>query len=121
NVGDPNLTVTASVDNSGSTYSAAVWQVNFSNPVILVASSNPNCSQLLPTAISCNLGDILVSTGNHYSFKVLPLFARSVVITSVVTSPTVGSINLTGNSATAPTVQLRPRPLTRKGLVPKMP
>jgi len=119
NVGDPNLTITASVDNSGSTYSAAVWQVNFSNPVILVASSNPNCSQLLPTAISCNLGDILVSTGNHYSFKVLPLFERSVEAKSVVTSPTVGSVNLTGNSANAPAVQIRPRPLARKGLVAK--
>jgi plastocyanin len=121
NVGDPNLTVTASVDNSGSTYSAAVWQVNFTNPVILVASSNPNCSQLLPTAISCNLGDILVSTGNHYSFKVLPLFERSVEAKSVVTSPTVGSVNLTGNSANAPAVQIRPRPLARKGLVPRTP
>lgn len=121
NVGDPNLTITASVDNSGSTYSAAVWQVNFSNPVLLVASSNPNCSQLLPTAISCNVGDIAVSTGNHYSFKVLPLFARSVVTTSVVTSPTVGSINLTGNSAAAPAVQIRLRPLARKGLVPRIP
>jgi len=119
-VGDPNLTITATVNNSGSTYSAAVWQVSFSNLVIVVASSNPNCSQLLPAAISCNLGDILVGT-NHYSFKVIPLLGRSVAITSVVTSPSVGSINLTGNSATAPAVQLRPRPLTRKGLVPRTP
>jgi plastocyanin len=121
NVGDPNLTITATVDNSGNTYSAAVWQVNFSNPVILVVSSNPNCSQVLPTAISCNIGDIPAVNGNHYSFKVIPLFERSVVATSVVTSPTVGSINLTGNSAAAPAVQIRLRPLARKGLIPKAP
>lgn len=121
NVGDPNLTITATVDNSGNTYSGAVWQVNFSNPVVLVASSNPNCGQLLPTAISCNLGDIAVSTGNHYSFRVSPLFARSVVTSSMLTSATVGSSNLTGNSATAPAVQVRVRPLARKGLVPKTP
>jgi len=121
NVGDPNLTITTSVDNSGSTYTAAVWQINFSNPVILVTSSNLSCSQVLPTAISCNIGDVPVINGNHYSFNVIPLFERSVGITSVVTSPTVGSINLTGNSATAPTVQIRLRPLVRKGLVPKAP
>jgi len=121
NVGEPNLTITATVDNTGNTYSAAVWEINFSKPVVLVASSNPNCSQLLPTAVSCNIGDVAVSNGNQYSFKVAPLFERSVEAHSLLASPSVGSNNLAGNQASAPAVQIRLRPLARKGLMPKKP
>jgi len=120
NVGDPNLRITASVSNSGSTYTAAVWEVTFSSPVNLVAASNPNCSQVVPTVVSCNIGD--VAGGVHaYSFKVAPTFARTLVIDNVVTSPSVGDSDLTDNTATAPAVQIRPRPFARKGLVPKTP
>ena len=121
NVGEPNLTITATVDNTGNTYSAAVWEINFSKPVALVASSNPNCNQVLPAVVSCNIGDVAVSTGNQYSFKVAPLFERSVEAHSLLTSPSVGSNNLAGNQASAPAVQIRVRPLARKGLVPKRP
>jgi plastocyanin len=123
NFGDPNLTITASVTNSGSTYSAAVWDVGFSNPVVLVPASatNATCSQLSPTAISCSLGDVANGSSLPYSFKVMPLFERSLVISNWVTSPTVGDSNLTDNSSTPPTVQVRPRPLARRGLAPKTP
>jgi len=121
NVGDPNLRITASVDNIGSTYSAAVWAVTFSSPVTLVTASNPNCNQTAPTMVSCNIGDVTVSTGNQYSFKVSPLRARALVIDNVLTSPTVGDSDLNNNAATAPAVQIRPRPLARRGLVPKTP
>jgi len=120
NVGDPNLVFTVTVNNTGSVYSAAVWEVDFSSPVRLVASSNPNCSQVVATAITCNVGDIPATNGNKYSFNVAPLFGRSVVAQSLVTSPTVGSTNLAGNQASA-TVQVRPRPLARRGLTPKIP
>ena len=121
NVGDPNLSITVTVNNTGVPYSAAVWEVSFSSPVVLVASSNPNCSQILPTVISCNIGDVPVGNGNAYSFKVAPLFGRSVLAQSLVTSPTVGSTNLAGNQAQAAAIQVRPRPLARRGLVPKTP
>ena len=121
NVGDPNLRITASVDNIGSTYSAAVWAVTFSSPVTLVTASNPNCNQTAPIMVSCNIGDVMVSTGNQYSFKVSPLRARALVIDNVLTSPTVGDSDLNNNAATAPAVQIRPRPLARRGLVPKTP
>ncbi len=122
NVGDPNLRITASVTNSGSTYTAAVWEVTFSNPVNLVAASNPNCSQVVPTVVSCNIGDVAGDGVMHaYSFKVAPMFARTLVIDNVVTSPSVGDSDLTDNTATAPAVQIRPRPFARKGLVPKTP
>ncbi|HTC92459.1 MAG TPA: hypothetical protein VK699_03275 [Terriglobales bacterium] len=120
NVGDPNLAITASVDNTGSTYSAAVWEVNFSSPVSLVAASNAQCTQVTSTAVTCAIGDVPVGNGNSYSFKVAPAFARSLEVKSLLTSPAVGSSNLAGNFATA-TVQVRVRPLARKGLVPKVP
>jgi len=120
NIGDPNLQITASVSNSGGVYSSAVWDVGFSNPVILVPASNPTCSQLLPTVISCNVGD--VPNGNSsYSFKVVPMFGRSLTINNWLTSSTAGDSNLADNAVTAPTVQIRLRPLARKGLVPKTP
>ena len=121
NVGDPRLVFTVTVNNTGSVYSGAIWEVDFSGPVALVASSNPNCSQVIATAITCNVGDIPVGNGNQYSFNVAPLFGRSLVAQSVVTSPTVGSTNLAGNQATATAIQVRPRPLARRGLVPKLP
>ena len=120
NIGDPNLQITASVNNSGSTYSSAVWEVSFSSPVILVPASNASCSQLLPTVISCNVGDVPINNSS-YSFKVAPLFARSLVINNWLTSSSVGASNLANNAATAPTIQIRLRPLARKGLVPKTP
>jgi len=84
------LPFTVTVNNTGSVYSAAVWEVEFSSPVVLVASSNPNCSQVIATAIRCNVGDIPATNGNKYSFNVAPLFGRSVVAQSLVTSPTRG-------------------------------
>jgi hypothetical protein len=122
NVGDPNLKITASVSNGGNTYSAAVWEIGFSNPVVLVPASamNATCTQPQPTAISCSLGD--VANGSFsYSFNVTPLFERSVEVRNFVTSPTVGDSNLANNSSTPPRVEVRPRPLARRGLVPKTP
>lgn len=121
NVGDPNLVFTVTVNNNGSVYSAALWEIDFSGPVALIASSNPNCRQTIATAITCNVGDIPATSGNQYSFNVAPLFGRSVLAQSLVTSPTVGSTNLAGNQAQAAAIQVRPRPLARRGLVPKTP
>lgn len=122
NIGDPNLKITASVNNGGSTYSAAVWEIGFSNPVILVSASatNATCTQLLPTAISCDVGDV-PNGSSTYSFRVAPLFGRSLVINNLLTSASIGDSNLTDNVPTPLTVPIRPRPLARKGLVPKTP
>jgi len=120
NVGDPNLAITAIVSNTGSTYSAAVWEVSFSRPVSLVAGSNAQCAQVTSTAVACTVGDVAVGNGTMFSFKVAPAFARMIEVNSLLTSPSVGSSNLAGNIAAA-TVQVRPRPLARKGLVPKVP
>jgi hypothetical protein len=122
NPGDPNLKITASVTNSGATYSSAVWQVSFSNPVAFVPASETNatCTQLLPTAISCNVGDVGNGSSTH-SFRVVPLSGRSLVIDNLLTSPTVGDSDLSNNASTAPAVEVRPRPLARRGLVPRTP
>ena len=120
NVGDPNLAITATVGNTGSTYSAAVWEVSFSRPVSLVTASNAQCTQVTSTAISCAIGDVAVGSGMGFSFRVAPAFVRSITVNSMLTSPTVGSSNLAGNIANT-TVQVRVRPLARKGLAPKVP
>jgi hypothetical protein len=120
NVGDPNLAITATVSNTGSTYSAAVWEVGFSRPVSLATASNAQCTQVTSTAVSCAIGDVAVGNGTVFSFNVAPSFVRNIVVNSLLTSPSVGSSNLAGN-ITAATVQVRPRPLARKGLVPKVP
>jgi hypothetical protein len=126
NVGDPNLKITASVNNTGaSTYGSAVWEIGFSNPVILVPASatNATCTQLSPTAISCSLGDVMngSSLSPSPSFNVAPQSGRSLDISNWLTSATTGDSNLLNNVATPPTVQVRPRPLARRGLVPKTP
>jgi len=122
NIGDPNLKITASVTNGGTNYGAAHWEVGFSNPVVLVPASamNATCTQLLPTAITCSLGDVQ-NGSSSYSFNVAPLFERSLVIQNLLTSATVGDSDLSNNTATPDAVQVRPRPLARRGLVPKTP
>jgi plastocyanin len=124
NVGDPNLKITASVNNiGGSTYSSPTWEIGFSNPVILLPASvtNATCSQLSPTAISCSLSDVASGGSSSPSFNVAPQSGRSLDINNWLTSATTGDSNLNDNSATPPTVQVRPRPLARRGLVPKTP
>jgi hypothetical protein len=81
---------------------------------------NATCTQILPTAVSCNLGDV-AGGSSSYSFNVAPLFERSLVVKNLLTSSTVGDSNLDDNAFTPDAVQVRPRPLARKGLVPKTP
>jgi hypothetical protein len=106
---------TAAVSNSGGAPANPVLFVSFSEPVTFASSLPTGCAPLAG-GVSCTISTLPASL----NFDVVAPFTRSLTAQAFVRSDTPDSTPA-NNTSSPETVQIRPRPLSRDGLPPKLP
>ena len=119
--GPLSITVTAHNAQSGASAANVNVSVIFSQPVRVIAATLPGACSVNAGSVTCAVSTPF-NTGQDapFTIQVVPGVHRNLVITATVSSTSVNDSDMTNNVATA-TSHVRPKPLARRGLVPRIP
>ncbi len=119
--GPLSISVTAHNAQSGAGATGANVNLLFSQSVKVINATLPAACTVNSGVVTCAISDPF-NAGQDANFiiQVIPGFRRNLLITATVGSASVNDSNMTNNVATA-TAHVRPKPLARRGLVPRIP
>jgi len=114
------VTINVTAHNTGSNADNVVVSLLFSQFVNVVNATLPPGCSVSNGVVTCAVGILNAGSDAPYSIQIIPGKAHNLTITATVGSSSVSDSDITNN--TKPVIaHVRPKPLARRGLVPKMP
>jgi len=114
------VAINATAHNTGTTAGSVNVSIYFSQPVKVINATLPGGCTLNTGIVTCAVGTLNAGSDAPYPTQIVPGPGRNAVITATVNSTSVNDSNPANNVATV-TAHIRPKPLARRGLVPRVP
>jgi plastocyanin/uncharacterized membrane protein len=115
------ISINVTAHNTGSDANGVSVNLLFSQTVKVVSATLPAACAVNSGVVTCTIPDPFSAGADApFTIQLAPPFGRNLTITATVGSSSVTDSNISNN--TKPVIaHIRPKPLARRGLVPKMP
>ncbi|HTD24533.1 MAG TPA: plastocyanin/azurin family copper-binding protein [Terriglobales bacterium] len=114
------IAINATAHNTGINAGSVNVSIYFSQPVKVINATLPGGCTVNTGIVTCAVGNLNAGNDAPYTIQIVPGPGRNLIITATVNSTSVNDSNPTNNVATV-TAHIRPKPLARRGLVPRVP